>query len=100
MDGARRKGLQRASLSIPEAIGEEELLHPRGRERVGVEISAVGQAFDAPRVPPGKKSPWKTDRRRAALRDDLAWPEKAEDRPAATKCGAELSLENLDSVAT
>jgi hypothetical protein len=45
-------------------------------------------------------SPRQTDRRRAALRDDLAWPKKAKDRGAATKCGAELSLENLGSIAT
>jgi hypothetical protein len=61
-------GLQRASLSIPEAIGEEKRLHPRDRERVEAKFPPSDQLL-APSFRQRKISPWQTARRRAAPRD-------------------------------
>ena len=93
-------GLQRASLSIPEAIGEEKRLHPRDRERVEAKFPPSDQLLAPPasvseKFRPGK--PTAVARRRVI---NLVWPEKAEDWPAATKRAVWHSLENLDSVAT
>jgi hypothetical protein len=97
--GARRKGLQRASLSIPEATGEEKRLHPRDGERVKAKFPPSDRLLAAPASVSGQIRPGKTAavaRRRVI---NLVWPKKAEDWPAATKRAVWHSLENLGSIA-